>query len=404
MVVDELLNVVDQSMSLRADDLSLRGAQRRSNLIETPREAITTLHPLQPFNAAYFDRSDRKLFSYSRDNCQAAEGVRATRAAQNPPAAVPFFTEPIPLSEENAQCLDLTLDDLIACWTHPCKFFCNRTLGIVLPREEAELEDVEPLEMAGLEKYAFENWLAGERLRLAAGRGPGEPMPQPDMEREWDILQARGDLPPDHLGRAYHAQLGTQVQQFVEKVGAPVPLEPLTVALEGEVEGNPWKLTGRIENLTDQGRVQFRCASLKPKDIIRAWFTHLAYSACLERGGTGRKMSEASPFTRLIGTDEEMKFGIIHEPKRIISSFIRDTRIICCRSRCRSSKRPATSMNCSAPRSKNTSGRERAPAACPHPGQKRSMPGREISIGAMPPKESARTSTYPLLPGQGCSG
>ena len=290
--------------------MSLRGAQRRGNLSSSPRDAITTLHPLQPFNAAYFDRSDQKLFSYSRGNCQAAEGVRATRAAQDPPAALPFFTEPIPLSEENAQSLELTLDDLIACWTHPCKFFCNKTLGIVLPREEAELEDVEPLEMAGLEKYVFENWLASERLRLAAGRGPGEPLPAPNIEREWEILQARGDLPPGELGRALHVQLGTTVQQFVEKVGAPVPLEPLTVALEGEVEGHPWKLTGRIENLTSEGRVQFRCAKIKPKDIIRAWVTHVVLNA------------DTPVQSRLVAKDEDRIFEKLIDARAVLKELL----------------------------------------------------------------------------------
>ncbi len=313
VVVDELLNVVGQSFV--SPELSLRGAPqgRRSNL-SSPRDAITTLHPLQPFNAAYFDRSEDKLFSYSRQNCLAAEGVRATRAAQEPPEAIPFFTEPIPLDEENAECLTLTLDELIACWTHPCKFFCNKTLGIVLPREEAELEDVEPLEMAGLEKYAFENWLADERLKLAAGRGPGEPIPQPNMKHEWDILEAMGDLPPDHLGRAYHAQLGTQVQQFVEKVGAPALLEPMTVDLEGEVGGHPWKLTGRIESLTDLGRVQFRCATLKPKDIIRAWVTHVVLNV------------DTPVSSRLVARDKDRTFDKLIDAREVLDELLRGFR------------------------------------------------------------------------------
>ena len=355
VVVDELLNVVDQSLSLReeapppegsplssrggeeaGEESGRRGTGRRGtgSFVPvpsdcTPRDAVTTLHPLQPFNPAYFDRSDDRLFSYSTQNCQAAEGVRATRAAKSPPDAIPFFTEPIPLSEEQSECLELTLDELIACWTHPCKFFCNKSLGIILPREEAELEDIEPLEVAGLEKYAFENWLANERLKLAAGRGPGEPMPTPDMGHEWDILQARGDLPPSSLGRAYHAQLGTQVQQFVEKVGAPALIDPLTVKLEGEVEGQKWKLTGRVESLTDQGRVQFRCSTLKPKDIIQAWFTHLAFNAHLDaEKEKGRDVSDMPRVTRLVGTDDPMTFGRVKDPAGIIGRFINDAREI----------------------------------------------------------------------------
>jgi exodeoxyribonuclease V gamma subunit len=322
--VDQSLSSrVDQSLSSRVDQsLSLRGAERRSNL-SSPRDIITTLHPLQPFNAAYFDRRDDRLFSYSLQNCRAAEGVRTARAASDPPAAIPFFATPVPPREEDRERLGLTLDELIACWTHPCKFFCNKALGIVLPREEAELEDTEPLEMAGLEKYAFENRLAGERLRLAAGRGPGEPLPPPDLEREWRILQARGDLPPDKLGRAWHAQLGARVQQYVKKVGAPRILDPLTVELEGEVDGRPWKLTGRIDNLTDLGRLQFRCATLKPKDIIRAWFTHLACNALLdELDEKGQELDDHRRTTRLIATDQEMTFGPIDEPNRILGVYL----------------------------------------------------------------------------------
>lgn len=348
VVVDELLNVVDQSFEVPSTDAkdessskAAVGDERSTDSPEDsqedrkrrlPREAITTRHPLQPFSPSYFDGSDDRLFSYSRQNRRAAEGVRATYTAQDPPAAIPFFTEPVPLGEEYAERLTLTLDELIACWTHPCKFFCNRALGIVLPREEAELEDVEPLEMAGLEKYAFENWLANERLKLAAGRGPGKPMPAPDLEREWRVLQARGDLPPDHLGRAYHAQLGTRVQQFVEKVGAPEIIDPTTVELEGKVGGHPWKLTGRIDNLTDLGRIQFRCAALKPKDIIRAWFTHLAYNALLdELEEKGESIDSERRFTRLIATHkkkgtETIGFGRIDDPKRILAAHFESCR------------------------------------------------------------------------------
>ena len=73
------------------------------------------------------------------------------------------------------------------------------------------------------------------------------------------------------------------------------PDEPLLIDLRID----PFSLTGQIESIYGGRIVQFRCASLKPKDRLRAWICHLARCAA---------DSDAASETVLIGVDEVVKF------------------------------------------------------------------------------------------------
>jgi len=219
------------------------------------RERIVIEHPLQPFSRRYYDGSDARLFSYSAENCRAGLAAARERHPQTP-----FAVKPISLPEER---LILTPADLARAWTNPCRLFCERTLGLRFPEPEEEVEDVEPLAMDALTATRLADWLVARRLR--EGR----------TDDEGDVLAARGDLPPARLGRAFQSKLEDQAAPVLNRVAEMTFLDPVDLA----VTGNEWTLSGRVEGLTAQARVQYRCAAVKPKDLVRAWVTHLLLNA-----------------------------------------------------------------------------------------------------------------------------
>jgi len=255
VVVAELLDVVDRSFA--------SGGTGADGKLCRARDAIVVLHRLQPFSPAYYRKNDgvaesRRLFSYSRVNARGVKAI-AGGAVPNPP----FVATPVVATADDAR-LDLTLDDLIACWINPSRFFCERVLDLRLPRDREAASDCEPMAVDGLTQYnvcqrILESHLAGARARA--------------LEREHAI--ACGELPSGLLGGLWFDRLDAGLDDLLRAVGRPAFLDPVAV----QISGATWSLTGRVDGVIAGGRLQPRAAKVKPKDLVRAWVTHLALSA-----------------------------------------------------------------------------------------------------------------------------
>jgi exodeoxyribonuclease V gamma subunit len=290
-VLLELLDEIDKSFVVASDGSGAEGAR--------PRDAITVVHPLQPFSERYFAKGER-LFSYSRANRAAAESARVEK-----PAPHPFVTG---LGRAETDTNEIALADLMEFWVNPSRFFCQNALGLRLGRDERDLEESEPFTMGNLEDYRIGTDLVQRRLR-GADAGTAELM----------LLRARGDLPHAGFGTAAYDGLRTEVEQFTSVVtraagGTIAPGEPITIDL---VVGKH-RLTGTIENPTDAGVLRYRLAKLKPKDYIRAWIPHLA--ATLHRARTARGARGCR--TLLIGKDATVLFGAVADVESTLESLL----------------------------------------------------------------------------------
>ncbi|PWK82730.1 exodeoxyribonuclease V subunit gamma [Fulvimonas soli] len=137
-------------------------------------------HPLQPFDARYFDGSDPRLFSY-RGELAAMVSAPAARAA--PPAA----------AAEAAPDDTAALREVLAWYRDPAKQLLRQRLNVRLDAlEEERLRESEPLEarFEALDRV-------GRRLVLDALEG-GLRLPA----RAPDWLRLTGLLPPGRLGEA----------------------------------------------------------------------------------------------------------------------------------------------------------------------------------------------------------
>jgi exodeoxyribonuclease V gamma subunit len=176
-------------------------------------------------------------------------------------AASPFFVKPIATPEEEWRLVNL--ESLFAFYRHPPKFFLRERLGIRLPNDKSLLEEREPFELGSLGKYQIQQELA---MRLLAGE---------QCEDEEALVRASGQLPAGESGRIRFCEVQRTVAQFVETIRAQIRDGELQ-SWPVEIRLDDWKLSGRIDGVTDTGLFCFRLAKAKSLDLIRSWIYHLA--------------------------------------------------------------------------------------------------------------------------------
>jgi exodeoxyribonuclease V gamma subunit len=279
VLVSELLDYLDQAFVFPNQ--------------KNARESITSEHRLHSFSPRYFDGKVKRLFSYSEANAAAS---RSLRAISNQPRES-FFEQP--LSEPGEEMRRVEIKSLIDFLANPAKHFVRRRLGLRLDEEDDALEDSEPFELNALESYLLKQELVASGLahqNLTLGD-----------------FTARGVLPSGEMAAAHFYTLLNAAEDFrktVEpKLRGQKPNEPLLI----DFKIDPFSLTGQIESIYGGRIVQFRCASLKPKDRLRAWICHLARCAA---------DSDAAPETVLIGVDEVVKFSPLENALAILANLL----------------------------------------------------------------------------------
>ena len=279
VLVSELLDYLDQAFVFPNQ--------------KNAREWIVTGHRLHAFSPRYFDGKAKGLFSYSEANVAASRSLRANSNQSLPE----FFAGT--LSEPGEEARRVELKSLIEFFDNPAKHFMRRRLRLRLDQEEDALEDSEPFELNALDCYSLKQELVARALE---GR-----------EVSAAEFAARGVLPLGEMGTAHFQTLLSAAQEFAEKVepelGDQAPDEPLLV----DMRIGTFSLTGQIESLYGGRIVRFRCASLKPKDRLRAWINHVVL--CAAASGAARE-------TILIGTDDMMKFSPLEDARATIAKLL----------------------------------------------------------------------------------
>ncbi|MCP3958066.1 MAG: exodeoxyribonuclease V subunit gamma [bacterium] len=263
------------------------------------REQVVVEHRLHPFSPDYYGAGgDPRLFSYSRENHQASRNVGTRRAA------APFIAtdQEDQTGEEAAGPLEIELSELTEMWVHPTKHYCRRVLQLTLALETGDVDEAEPFAVDFLDRYRISQWLLDRRL---SGAEPGD--------EELELLRRRGELPHAGLGAAHHARLEREVEGFVATLPRAHSREPILV----ELAGDGWRLQGRLDDLTDAGVLRFRCATLKPKDQLRAWVAHVARNVWEAGHPTG-----LPPTTHVIGRNRGIRFGALGNARELLDALV----------------------------------------------------------------------------------
>jgi exodeoxyribonuclease V gamma subunit len=262
------------SAGTSSEPLAARGIQPAPEPeAEFSGESLVRHHRLQAFSPEYFTRGGR-LFSYS------AENLEGCRALSGVASGAPFVRQPLPEPEEDWRTLDL--DRLTEFFVNPAKFFLTRRLGVRLPRPEAELIEREPMELEGRDYFDIKDELLERRL---AGENLAALLPS---------YLAGGRLPLGPLGALRFGELCDSIEELSERLARYRPQERLDMPDLDLVLGR-FHLTGRFPHVTSLAVLHYRAGPVGPKDRIRTWVRHLAWSADLPRGGPRHSVMLGEP-------------------------------------------------------------------------------------------------------------
>lgn len=257
---------------------------------QNARALAVVQHRLHAFSPRYFDGSNPKLFSYSEANAAASRNMHQSGGRK-----INF----LPLPEPGVEMRNVELRGLIDFFAHPARYFVRRRLGIRFDEEDGLLEDSEMFDLDDLEKYQLKQELVAQALEKHPA-SPGE-------------FAARGLLPPGGVGEARFNTLSAAAADFYKKLdmelaGRP-PCEPLPVDLRiGE-----FSLTGSVGSIYGDSIVQFRFATLKAKDWLRAWISHLA--KCASSAG-------AETVTALVAQDVTVRFSPVKNAPAVLADLL----------------------------------------------------------------------------------
>jgi exodeoxyribonuclease V gamma subunit len=279
VLVNELLDYISQGFELPGQDIV--------------RDHIVTRHRLQTFSSAYFEGG--RLFSYSRENLQASRVI-------SPERKVPGSFIPQPLAEPEPEWRRLTLQTLADFLCHPARFLATKRLGIRLPSETAALEEREPFGIAGLDRYKLQE----ELLELKLGGL--------SLKNSQEQVRASGRLPAGIAGNAYYAQVRRDVEVFYKRL-KPFKPEDFRPPSAVELAIGDFIVTANFNRATLERLLFYRPATIKPKDLLRAWVEHLLWHAA---------NPEATPAgTVVLGTESRWTIAPVAKPLPVLEQLLK---------------------------------------------------------------------------------
>ena len=235
VLVSELLDYIDQGYEFQGGKIL---------------EHVVVKHRLQAFSPEYFKKSE-KLISYSEENYEAARHAAGLREE---PA--PFIPTGLPELTEEWKIVDV--DQFCRFFGNPARYLLNKRLGIYLDDETGILDENEPFDLSGLDRYQLEQDLVNRVLQKL------------DLKDHHSAAKASGQLPHGAPGEWLYAQTCAQVNSFVRTVLPYLekgPLEPREVDLS--LDG--FRLQGRIGNIYPDGLMFYRYANMRPQDRLTLW-------------------------------------------------------------------------------------------------------------------------------------
>jgi exodeoxyribonuclease V gamma subunit len=245
VVVTELLDYIEQGFTISE---------------KTILDHIFTKHRLQAFSPEYF-KKDEKLFSYSEENCQAAQCILEAREAP-----ISFVSRGLSNPEEEWKAVDL--NDLSTFFANPSRFLLNKRLGIHLEERASMLEDREAFEVKSLEKYLLNKKLLEKKLE-------GE-----NLNNFFATVLASGQLPHGTPGECIFEELSQGVENFVKK-SKPYIQETILEPLDVDLKISGFRLTGRINPIYPERLLHYRYARVKARDRLTIWIHHLALNSVM---------------------------------------------------------------------------------------------------------------------------
>ncbi|MGJ7440032.1 exodeoxyribonuclease V subunit gamma [Aquipuribacter sp. MA13-6] len=224
------------------------------------RDAVTTHHPLQPFDPRSFAAGALGRPGPFSFDPRAHAGAAAALGERHEPA--PLMGRALGAPPDT----DVAVDDLVRMLVHPAKAFLRQRLQIGLGARDDDPDDALPV---GLD--ALQVWQVGDRMlrdRLAGL----------DPRRCATLERGRGLLPPGPLGDEVLRTVGPRVDTVAHAAAGLLVLDP-EAADVGVDLGDDTRLNGTVSGLRGDRLVSVHYSSLGPKHRLTAWVQLLALAA-----------------------------------------------------------------------------------------------------------------------------
>ncbi len=235
VLVSELLDYIDQGYELRDGNIL---------------EHVVVKHRIQAFSPEYFKKSE-KLISYSEENYEAARHAAGLRVEPAPfiPTGLPELTE---------EWETIEVDQFCRFFGNPARYLLNKRLGIYLDDETGILDENEPFDLSGLDRYQLEQDLLNRVLQKV------------DLKDYHSAAKASGQLPHGAPGEWLYAQTCAQINSFVRAV-LPYMEKGLLEPLDVDLSLDGFRLQGRVGNTYPDGLLFYRYANIRPQDRLTLW-------------------------------------------------------------------------------------------------------------------------------------
>ncbi len=259
--------------------------------------SIEVRHPLHAFSRRYF-RGERDLFTYSRS------AYRAILSSHSKAASVfEFAPQPLPPIDST----NIPLEALIRFWTNPSDYFCRNRLDLYLLEDEEPDLDSESFALDPLDAYR----IASDAIRQQLVHGATHTR---TIDRI--ALEQSAKLPADRLGRQLVTRLSNAIDDFVLRLRDTLPeiqtATSETVDVELDVAGVPTRIVGTVDGVLPQAFAQYRFASVKTKDLIRAWISQIVLA-----------VSTNAPRRALVlGTDGGQQWAVPENSAQILRTLV----------------------------------------------------------------------------------
>lgn len=267
VVVAELRDYINRGWSVDATENK-----------QTAAETLTVKYPLQPFSRHCFN-GNSKTATY------AEEWLPKPPAPADRSSA--FSSQALPAQEPPLDQVDISR--FVRFWNHPVRFFLDQRIGLRSWLEDDPLPESEAFSLNHLQKYLLAQDIIHEQRDNSGSSAP-------PLSTAFYRMRASGNLPGGEFGHILYQEMEKNTAALIES------LEPVTRQPEKPTEINlnidNVRVTGWLSSLYNGGRVTFRPATLKAKDILQLWIHHLAL--LLLRPATVRPVSIHAALDKII--------------------------------------------------------------------------------------------------------
>lgn len=254
-------------------------------------------HRLQGYSIDYFSLQSG-LFSYSKENYEACKTLYSLPDKKK---ASFFITTGFPSVRQKEADIDsetlLDIEQLSVFFKNPAKYILENRLGIFFREKTLSTDDTENFQINSLENYLMGSDMVKDRI---FGNEEGD---------LFTVYKAMGKLPHGSAGSVSYRKMKVDASFFADTVkrfcdGRKEKKLDINLDVHGIT------LSGSMNGIYGDERIDFSYAKKKAKDILKAWIYHVLFCAL-----RGKK-------SFFIFKDKVLEFGRVENSVAVLEDLI----------------------------------------------------------------------------------